>query len=90
MNQPGENRNINPGRGVRTGETHLVNQLTQEVSSGSGRAERRVTTASAASRLKSALSGTLTARCCTRMVTALLAGSPPPLIRTRTNLNKTS
>ena len=43
---------------------------------------RRVMMASAASLLNLALSRTLTARCYTTMVTALLAGSPLPLIRT--------
>ena len=53
---------------------------------GLGRAFIRVTMASAASRLNSALSGTLTARCWTRMETASHTGLPPPIISTRTNL----
>ena len=42
-------------------ETHLLNQLTQGVSCGSGRAERRFTMAWSASLLNLAFSGTLTA-----------------------------
>ena len=52
-----------------------------------GRALIRVTMASAASLLNSALSGTLTARCWTRTETALHTGAPPPIINTRTNLD---